>query len=211
MIKYFIAAVMTLSFLAPSLAQAQDVPSYAQQPESEYNGGGDQQIRGRITSFDGGYSLTVRDERGYDDNVELHDGTIINPTGLTLEQGMVVSILGFNAGSYFAANEVDTPYTFYGGAPYYAGHPWAYYGPSVSLGFFFTNTAWWHGDYFYGPHQFAGGARVYTTVHVNNVYGDHDGAYHGRMYVAPPERGGYHPDHDHGHDHGHGHDGDHQR
>ena len=58
----------------------------------------DQQIRGRISSFDGGYNLTVADERGFTDNVQLHDGTIINPTGLTLAPGMVVSILGYNAG-----------------------------------------------------------------------------------------------------------------
>ncbi len=42
--------------------------------------------------------LQVRDEQGYVDNVQLHQGTIINPTGITLEPGMVVSILGYNSG-----------------------------------------------------------------------------------------------------------------
>jgi len=61
---------------------------------------------------------------------------------------MVVSIMGYNAGDYFAANEVDTPYQFYSGIPYYSGHPWNYYGPSISLGFFFGNPGWWHGGGF---------------------------------------------------------------
>jgi hypothetical protein len=102
---------------------------------------------------------------------------------------MVVSIMGYNAGQYFAANEVDTPYTYYSGIPYYAGHPWNYYGPSISLGFFFGNAGWWHGGGFGGGYRFVGGARVYNNVRVNSVY--RGGAYQGRNYVAPPERGGY--------------------
>ncbi len=50
---------------------------------------------------------------------------------------MVVSIDGYNAGSYFSAGEIDTPYTFYGPVPYFAGRPWYAYGSNVSLGFFF--------------------------------------------------------------------------
>jgi hypothetical protein len=148
-------------------------------------------VHGRVTAFDGGYSLTVRDEKGYIDNVRLHPGTIINPTGLTLAPGMVVSVLGYNAGSYFSANEVDTPYQFVGAYPYYAGHPWNYYGPSVSLGFFFGSGGWWHGGYFGGGYHYAGGVRVYSSVHVNDVYRSYGGAYHGRDYVAPAEHGGY--------------------
>ncbi len=112
----------------------------------------------------------MRDEQGYVDNVQLHQGTIINPTGLTLAPGMVVSILGYNAGPFFAANEIDTPYTFYAGAPYYQGHPWSYYGPTVSLGFFFGNpgSCWWHGNVLVGTPRFVGGARFYNNVRVNN-------------------------------------------
>ncbi len=170
---------------APLAAQAQDEPSYAQPQYAQ----ADAQIRGRIASFDGGYNLTVRDERGYIDNVQLHDGTIINPTGLTLAPGMIVSILGYNAGPYFDANEVDTPYTYYGGSPYYGGHPWNYYGPSISLGFFFGNPGWWHGGYFGGGYRWNSGVRVYSNVHINDVY--RGGGYRGRSYVAPPARGGY--------------------
>ncbi len=185
-----IAAVIAALFLAaPLAANAQMAPTYAAGPADD----GDANIHGRILNFDGAYSLQVRDEQGYVDNVQLHQGTIINPTGLTLAPGMVVSIMGYNAGDYFAANEVDTPYTYYSGVPYYAGHPWNYYGPSISLGFFFGNSGWWHGGAFHGGYHYVGGggARVYNSVHVNNVY--RGGAYQGRNYVARPEHGGYVP------------------
>ena len=45
---------------------------------------GEETIHGRVVSFDGGYSLQVHDDRGFIDNVRLHQGTIINPTGITL-------------------------------------------------------------------------------------------------------------------------------
>jgi hypothetical protein len=183
-----IAAIIAALFLAaPLAANAQIAPSYAAGPAQD----GDANIHGRILTFDGAYSLQVRDEKGYVDNVQLHQGTIINPTGLTLAPGMVVSIMGYNAGDYFAANEVDTPYQFYSGIPYYSGHPWNYYGPSISLGFFFGNPGWWHGGGFGGGYRFIGGARVYNNVRVNSYY--RGGAYQGRNYVAPPERGGYVP------------------
>jgi hypothetical protein len=174
--------------LTPLAASAQDMPSYAQPAD-------DAQIRGRIVSFDRAYALSVRDDRGFVDNVQLHEGTIINPTGLTLAPGMVVSILGYNRGSFFAANEIDTPYTYAdGGVPYYGGHPWNYYGPTIGLGFFFGSPGWWHGGYFAGGYRYAGGVRIYNSVHVRNVYATHvgSGAFHGRSYVAPRAAGGYH-------------------
>jgi len=190
--RTFVKLILTaLAFALPlSLtvlpAAAQAPPTYAQQQAAPAD---DAQIRGRVTGFDGNYNLRVTDENGYADNVELHEGTIINPTGLTLEPGMVVSILGYNAGSYFAANEIDTPYSYESGVPYYGGRPWNTYGPSVELGFYFGNTGWWHGDAFGGENRFAGGARVYTNVQVRNTY--RGGSFQGRAYVAPPERGGY--------------------
>ena len=189
MIKSLLAALAALTFAVPLAAQAQDMPSYAQgQPAYAY---GEANIHGRIVSFDGDYALQVRDEQGYVDNVQLHQGTIINPTGLTLAPGMVVSILGYNAGPYLAANEIDTPYTYYGGVPWYGGHPWNYYGPSISLGFFFGNPGWWHGNAFVGGFRYNGGVRVYNNVQFRNVHTG--GVYRGRDYVAPPERGGYVP------------------
>jgi hypothetical protein len=186
MVRFFSALVAALFLAAPLAANAQIVPSYGAE---EGYGGADAQIHGRILNFDGGYSVQVRDEKGYVDNVQLHQGTIINPTGLTLEPGMIVSIMGYNAGPYFAANEIDTPYTYYAGFPYYAGHPWNYYGPGVSLGFFFGNAGWWHGGAFIGSPRFVGGARIYDNVRVNNFY--RGGNFAGRNYIAPRERGGY--------------------
>jgi hypothetical protein len=162
--RSFIAALAAVLIIAAPLgARAQAVPSYGQAAGSP-----DAHVHGRILTFDGAYALQVRDDKGYVDDVRLHQGTIINPRGLTLAPGMIVSVLGYNAGSYFAANEVDTPYTFYAGRPYYYGHPWYYYGPSVSLGFFFGNAGWWH---------------------VNAVY--RGGTWQGRNYVAPLRSGGY--------------------
>jgi hypothetical protein len=184
--KIFLATATAVCLAFPIAAQAQDTPSYAVQQYSD-----DQNLHGRVTGFDGGYNLSVRDERGYVDNVQLHPGTIINPTGLTLAPGMVVSVLGYNAGSYFSANEIDTPYQFYNGFAYYSGHPWDYYGPSISLGFFFGSSGWWHGNYFHGGYRYDGGARIYNSVHVSNVYHGTPGQFHGRDYIAPAEHGGY--------------------
>jgi hypothetical protein len=174
MFRFFLAAIAAVSLTAPVAALAQDAPSYAQPADSSYANGGDENVHGRVINFDGGYNLEVRDDRGFVDIVQLHDGTIINPTGLTLAPGMVVSILGYNAGSFFAANEIDTPYTLENDVPWYSGQPWYNYGSSYSLDFFFGNVGWWH-------RSFSGG--------------DHRGDFHGRVFVAPPERGGYYPHH----------------
>ena len=144
MYKKLAAFLLASTLVAPLAASAQDVPSYAESHS------GVERIQGRIADFDGHYSLEVRDERGFIDRVQIHDGTIINPTGITLTPGMVVSIIGENDGDYFSGDEIDTPYTYYGGVPYYEGHPWNYYGAGFALGFFFGNLGWWHGSYFSG-------------------------------------------------------------
>jgi hypothetical protein len=202
MIKFLTSALVAIALLCPLAAQAQNQPPSYAVPQ----GPADENIHGRVSAFDGGYNLTVRDERGFVDHVQLHQGTIINPTGLTLAPGMVVSILGYNSGSYFAANEIDTPYTYYGGLPYYAGHPWYYYGPSISLGFFFGSGGWWHAGYFGGGYRYVGGVRVYASVHVSDVYRASGGHYQGRNFVAPRGHGGYyHGAHPTGHASHHGH------
>ncbi len=108
------AAVLLLGGPSAALAQngSSPMPSYA-------TSGGDT-IRGTIASIDGKYALRVRDDRGFIDNVTLHDGTIINPTGLKLAPGQSVTIAGVPSGRTFVANEIDTPYVFY-------GYPYAYY------------------------------------------------------------------------------------
>ncbi len=105
-------------------------PAAAQQPASLPSyATGEESIRGRIASFDGKYRLQLRDDRGFIDNVSLHDGTIINPVGLRLSPGQSVTILGHNTGNAFEANEIDTPYASYGAVPVYAyGYaPYGYY------------------------------------------------------------------------------------
>jgi small nuclear ribonucleoprotein (snRNP)-like protein len=112
-------------------AQTSPVPSYAQP--------GDTTIRGVVRSVDGKYNITVRDANGYVDNVTLHDGTVINPTGLTLAPGESVTIEGQPSGGTFTANEIDTPYLAYG--PYgYPAYPYAYGAyPAVAFGFGFRH------------------------------------------------------------------------
>jgi hypothetical protein len=89
-------------------AQADEkIPSYARPNRAS----SEETLHGHIASIPGKFRLELRDKRGFIDTVELHQGTIINPTGLRLAPGMSVTILGYAHGSVFAANEIDTPYT----------------------------------------------------------------------------------------------------
>jgi hypothetical protein len=143
------AAVALAVTIAPAAAGAQDaVPSYARPAVVST----DETIHGRIRSVDGAFTLSVDDDRGFIDEVLLHQGTIINPTGLTLSPGMSVTILGYNAGDTFDANEIDTPYSYDGPLPtpmYYGPGYWcpgfAYgYGPSFSLAIVFDSGRPWY-------------------------------------------------------------------
>ncbi|HYZ16461.1 MAG TPA: hypothetical protein VE591_08675 [Candidatus Acidoferrum sp.] len=64
-------------------------------------------LSGTIAGFDGKYHLRLRDDRGYVDDVTLHQGTVITPTGQRLHPGMRVTIRGAAAGSTFDADEID--------------------------------------------------------------------------------------------------------
>ncbi len=99
----------------------------------------EQAIQGTIAAVTGTYSLALDDSHGYVDNVALHDGTTINPTGLTLAAGQTVTILGEPDGDVFVANEIDTPYAEYPAPePYDAA-------PAVSVNLAFGNA--WHADH----------------------------------------------------------------
>jgi hypothetical protein len=115
------AAALT-AFVLPATAQAQGIPSYAKGSAS-----GDETIQGRIASVDSKDHITVHDERGFIDDVSLHNGTVINPTGLPLAAGQLVRIYGHAAGSTFAAVEIDTRYGDAANAPDYPYYPYAYY------------------------------------------------------------------------------------
>jgi hypothetical protein len=101
-----LATVASLGVLLVPLAAraSDDVPSYATKTGPS--------IHGTVTGFGGKYTMYVRDDRGYIDNVTLHQGTVINPTGIQLQPGFRVTIYGEANDNTFAANEIDTPYRF---------------------------------------------------------------------------------------------------
>jgi hypothetical protein len=127
-LRFFPAtAAFFIVLFAPSIGLAQSsMPSYATH--------GGETIKGTISGFNGATTMYVRDVRGYVDNVTLHQGTIINPTGIRLQPGYPVTIYGRPNGSTFLADQIDTPFRSVYAYPYYG--PPAYYGyPAVSLGF----------------------------------------------------------------------------
>jgi hypothetical protein len=143
------AGALALALCAGGLAGAQTTapltvaPAPAAAPPSYATPSGDEQIRGSIVAITGKYAIQVRDDRGFIDNVTLHQGTIINPTGLTLATGMPVTISGKNAGVSFAAEQIDAPYAIALSAqPYPLGFSFGFgsgwgFGPRYRGGF------WW--------------------------------------------------------------------
>jgi hypothetical protein len=126
------AAVAVLAVSAPLAAVAQDAaapaPTYATPARGET-------ISGTIAAINGKYNISVRDQRGFIDNVSLHDGTIINPTGLRLAPGQSVTVAGMTSGQTFIANEIDTPYVMYGYPyAYYPGYGYPVYGVGFGFG-----------------------------------------------------------------------------
>jgi hypothetical protein len=124
------AALAVAGAMCPSTAFAQDAfPSHARYETPNHGG-----IRGRIASVDGKFHITVRDDRGRAESVQLHHGTVIQPTGLTLKPGMQVAISGEDARDGFDADTIDTPYR-YDTPELFCGPPgwWYPYGPDVLL------------------------------------------------------------------------------
>jgi hypothetical protein len=181
----------------------------AAQAQSAADGSQDEVIHGTIASLEGQYTIYVHDQRGFVDTVRLHDGTIINPTGLTLEPGQSVEIHGRTDGHVFDANEIDTPYTDQAGTddsagystddapppapvyvapyPYYSYYP-AYaiaYPAFVSLGFGFGWGCCYGG--FYGGGFFGHG--YYGPGYYGHGYYGH--GYYGRFYSHEHPLAGY--------------------
>jgi hypothetical protein len=148
-----LSAAALVAFGLPATAQAQGMPSYAKGTAT-----GDETIQGRIASVDSKEHITIHDERGFIDDVSLHNGTVINPTGLTLAVGQPVRIYGHADGTTFAAVEIDTRY---GDAAYaqdaypYYPYPYAYYpypywgwGWGIGVGFGFRGGGFgFHGRF----------------------------------------------------------------
>ena len=158
------AAAAFSTLILPIAASADSLPNYAANKEM---------IHGRISSVTGKYDIDVRDDRGYVDHVRLHDGTVINPTGLTLAAGETVTIIGGNQGRVFRADEIDTPYSDDmqsndGRGDGYQGFPVGYpdsYGNPYAYGFDYPGydglyfgggyfgRYFGHGPYRGGPHH----------------------------------------------------------
>jgi hypothetical protein len=171
-----LAAVLTVGSITPSIALAQNVPTYAEppQPPPEQQqpsyASQDETIHGRIAAVNDPFNISVQDDRGFIDAVSLHQGTIINPTGLSLAAGMSVTIQGTNAGQVFNANEIDTPYAYSGPypEPVYLGPGYWYpgfaygYGPSfgIFLGFGFGGGFFERRPFFGHPFFGAVGGRA---------------------------------------------------
>jgi hypothetical protein len=176
-----VAAAATFSTLAlPMTAAADSVPSYAA------NGG--ETIHGRIASVPGKYDIYVRDDRGYVDHVVLHDGTVINPTGLTLAAGDTVTIMGGNQGSVFRADEVDTPYAEapqsndYDGAgdvdagfPVGYGSPYGYGYGYPGFGGLYFGGGYYGGGYYRGGYPGRGAHRGGSDNRGSDGRGGHAG------------------------------------
>jgi hypothetical protein len=190
------------AFLLPAVASAQPVPSYATQSAPGYASHDDQQIHGTIASLDGKYRVYVRDDRGYVDTVELHDGTVINPTGIPLEPGMPVTIYGRPNGKSFDANQIDAPndvsddngpgdYGYDAGpdAGYVNPYPYYSYYPAYALSYpAFISLGFGYGGGYYGGGYYGGG--YYGRGYYGHGYNGHGGVYRGSF--GPGYGGGYH-------------------
>jgi hypothetical protein len=70
----------------------------------------DEHIRGTISSYernDGEVRISLRDDRGFVDEVQLGADTRVSPSGTQLAPGMRVAITGYNGGKWFDAVAVE--------------------------------------------------------------------------------------------------------
>jgi|ERR1700688_2054138 len=97
----YLAAVAAIALLAvPPVSSAQPYSpyQYGQYAAQDY-------ITGRVGAFQP-YNLWLGGNNGL--HVTMHDGTVINPTGTTLQPGMRVRIWGYwNDNGTFEANQID--------------------------------------------------------------------------------------------------------
>jgi len=97
-------ATIALFAATASVASAQWYPG-----QQNYGYGNQQQAQtqGVVTSYNW-YDLHVQAPNGRDQFIRLHQGTIINPRGTTLQNGMPVHVIGYiDRNGQFQANEVD--------------------------------------------------------------------------------------------------------
>jgi hypothetical protein len=99
-------ALGVLAFAAPLVAQAD--PIIVEQPVIVSQAGaplvGTHEVRGTVTYFNA-FTMDVR-SAGEVVPVHLHQGTVINPRGLTLQPGMYIRVFGFWANGNFQADRI---------------------------------------------------------------------------------------------------------
>jgi hypothetical protein len=67
----------------------------------------DEHVQGTVQTFDGQERLTLRDDRGFLDEVSLGDQTRITPAGTHLTSGMRIAITGYNGGKWLDATAIE--------------------------------------------------------------------------------------------------------
>jgi hypothetical protein len=67
----------------------------------------DEHVSGVVQSFDGQERLTLRDDRGYIDDVSLGEQTRITPEGARLTPGARIRITGYNGGKWLDATAIE--------------------------------------------------------------------------------------------------------
>ncbi len=156
----------------PVVARADDPPAYASGPPSYATGGQTETIKGTIYSMSGRYAVVLEDERGFEDSITLHDGTVITPVGLSLGAGQVATITGHTDGKTFAADEVDVdPETISNGQALLPASDYLVAGGSQYPGYAFGYNATAYGlSGFVGP---------YGSSYYNGGYGNYYGGYYG--------------------------------
>ncbi|HEY1727263.1 MAG TPA: hypothetical protein VGG22_02650 [Candidatus Baltobacteraceae bacterium] len=100
-------ALGVLAFTAPMVAQANPVVDEQPVIVAQQAGGpfvGTHELRGTVTYFNA-FTMDIR-SAGEVVPVHLHQGTIINPRGLTLHQGMYIRVFGFWANGNFQADRI---------------------------------------------------------------------------------------------------------
>ena len=128
MIKGLLAA-FALAAVTTAAASAQQYPGPYYGGYGSGYGNQQQQMQGVVTSFNA-FDLYVQSGGRQSRYVRLHQGTVINPRGTTLQNGMPVRVVGYvDNGGTFQANEVDVAnngncggYGGYGNGQYGSGY-----------------------------------------------------------------------------------------
>ena len=113
-------------------------------------------LKARSPLLTGSGSSTCTTIRATPITSRLHQGTIINPTGIKLLEGMSVTVYGYADGPTYQANQVDVAYSPY--SPYYAGNgnPYPDYGSAYGYGYGSGYGSGYGGYPYYGGGSYFG-------------------------------------------------------